>query len=66
MSCDLRSCLFYLFLSVLAAVGVYFLFYLILYFYIAYITTKYHSDDLVRWREDQLQKIEQEYAQMST
>ena len=64
MACDLSACLFYLFLSILAAFGLYIILYIILYAYIAYITTRYNSDDLVRWREDSLVAIDQKYAQM--
>lgn len=64
MTCDLSACLFYLFLSILAAIGIYILLDIILYIYIAYITTKYNADDLIRWREDSLLAIDQKYAQM--
>ena len=64
MACDLSACLFYLFLSILAAFGLYIILYIILYAYIAYITTRYNSADLVRWREDSLVAIDQKYAQM--
>ena len=64
MACDLSACMFYLFLSILVAFGIYIILYIILYAYIAYITTRYNSDDLVRWREDSLVAIDQKYAQM--
>ena len=62
MSCNLSFCFFYLFLSVLFAFGIYLVIYIIIYIYIARITTKYHSNDLVTWRENELNKIEQKYV----
>lgn len=64
MECDISACFFYLFLSILAAFGVYLIIYIIMYIYIAYITTSYNSNDIVKWREDALVAIDQKYAQM--
>jgi len=35
-----------------------------MYIYIAYITYKYNANDLIQWREQQLQQVEEKYAQM--
>ena len=65
MACQFQSCYFYLFLSFLAGISVFIFLYFILFAYIEYITYKYNSDDLIRWREDELQKLEQRYNNMA-
>ncbi len=65
MSCDFKSCLFYLFLSFLAAIGTYIIIYIAIYIYIAYITYKFNSNDLIQWREQQLQQLDEKYNQLT-
>lgn len=64
MDCDLQSCYFYLFLSALAAIGIYIIGYIILYIYIANITYKYNSNDIIAWKEAELVKVENKYQNM--
>jgi hypothetical protein len=64
MACDFKACSFYIFLAVLAAIGVFLLLYIVLYAYIAYITRNYHSNDLVEWKEKELEAVEKRFASM--
>ena len=61
MACELKSCAFFVFLSFLLAVSFYIVMYIITYVYIAYITYKYNSIDLLQWKENQLNQIQQKY-----
>lgn len=64
MNCDLKSCLFAMFLTILLALSVYLFLYIMMYIYMAYITARYESNDLVLWRDTELQKIDEKYAKM--
>jgi uncharacterized membrane protein len=64
MACGVYDCGFYIFLSVLSAISVFILFYIILYIYTAYITYRYHSRDLVRQREAELERVERYYKSL--
>jgi hypothetical protein len=64
MACQFSSCGFFIFLSILGAIAVYIMFYIIIYIYIAYITYEYNSIDLNQWKEDQLLQIQQKYDNM--
>ena len=63
-ACGLKACSFYLVLSVLAVVGLYLMGYVGTYLYIAYITQRDYSQDLIQWRDQQLQRLDREYANL--
>jgi len=64
MACSLNDCGFYVFLGFLAAIAVFLIFYVILYVYTAYITYRYHSLDLIRQKEQDLERLEKRYQSM--
>ena len=64
MNCHFNTCINYVILSAILAIGVYLLIYFILYIYIVNITQRDYSTDLIKWREDALMEVDTRYAKI--
>jgi hypothetical protein len=64
MDCGFKSCSYPIFISFLIIIFLFLGMYIIVYIYIAYLTVNYYSNDLVLWRERQLEAIDQKYQSL--
>ncbi len=57
IECNLLTCKNYMIISVLLAISIYVVFYILLYLYVLYHTYKNNTNDLKEWRRDQTSLI---------
>ena len=60
MNCDIKSCIPYLVFSFLIVIGINIFIWLVIYLFIVYDTYMYHSNDLISWKNEQIDNINDE------